>query len=101
MTKLRLTPQARRDLRDIQAIGLLTFGALATRKHMGGFDRIFGLLRMHPRAGQSRPEYGRNIRSFSHHPHRLIYQLDGSNILIVRILHFARDVDDALAEGDE
>jgi plasmid stabilization system protein ParE len=100
MTKLRLTTQARLDLQMIQDAGLADFGPRATRKHMAGFGRIFQLLRVHPSAGPARPEYGRDIRTFAHHPHRVIYRLQGNSILVVRILHHARDVRTALKSSD-
>lgn len=97
MTELRLTTRASLDLQMIQDSGLADFGSAATRKHMAGFERIFQLLRAHPRAGQLRPEYGADIRAIAHHPHRIIYELRGGSVLVVRILHYARDVRGALA----
>lgn len=96
MTDLRLTAQARQDLEEIQAAGLRDHGNVATRKHMAGFERVFDLLREHPSAGQARSEYGPNFRSFSYHPHRIFYRFEDNAVLIVRILHAARDVVDAL-----
>jgi toxin ParE1/3/4 len=96
MTDLRLTAQARQDLEDIQAAGLRDHGNSSTRNHMAGFERVFDLLREHPNAGQARSEYGPNFRSFSYHPHRIFYRSEAGGVLIVRILHAARDVADAL-----
>lgn len=96
MTDLRLTAQARQNLEDIQVAGLLDHGNSSTRKHMAGFERVFDLLREHPNAGQSRSEYGGGFRSFSYHPHRIFYRCDGDVVLIVRILHAARDASNVL-----
>lgn len=98
MTDLRLTAQARQDLEEIQAAGLRDHGNASTRKYMAGFERVFDLLREHPKAGQARSEYGRYFRSFSYHPHRIFYRFDGDVVLIVRVLHAARDVPDVLRE---
>ena len=91
MTRLRLSRAAQHDLEDIQETGLLEFGIHATRNHMAGFERIFALLRERPLTGQDRPDFGAGIRSFSHRPHRLLYRVERGEILIVRILHGARD----------
>ena len=92
MAKLRLTAAARRDLCDIQDWGLGAFGLKATYDFMSGFERIFGLLRERPMAGQERIEFGPGNRSFSHRPYRILYQIDRNTVLIVRIIHRSRDV---------
>jgi len=91
MTRLRLSRAAQNDLEDIQETGLIEFGINATRNHMAGFERIFALLRERPLTGQDRPDFGAGIRSFSHRPHRLLYRVERGEVLIVRILHGARD----------
>ncbi len=63
---------------------------------MEGFDRIFVLPSEHPSAGQSQPEYGEDIRVFSHKPHRILYRAGERELLIVRVLHAAMDVRGAL-----
>lgn len=96
MSKLRLSARAEFDLEEIQEIGVRDFGVSAAREHMAGFERIFTLLREHPSAGQEQPSYGRRVRSFSHKPHRILYRIDDTEVLIIRILHMARDVKRAL-----
>jgi toxin ParE1/3/4 len=83
--------RADRDLETILHDGLRDFGGLPTRTHLAGFDRIFGLLRRHPEAGQVRADLGQNVRTFSHHPHRIVYRIEADRILILRIIHAARD----------
>ena len=96
MHKLRLTAAARKDLENIQDRGLEQFGLEPVRRHMQGFERIFTLLRTHAEAGAARPDYGDDIRVFSHRPHRLIYHVSDREILILRILHSAMDAASAL-----
>ena len=57
-----------------------------------GLEARFALLRQHPFAGPPRPEYEIGIRSLAHPPHRILYPVDGDAMLIVRIIHQARDV---------
>lgn len=96
MADLRLTPAARRDLELIREYGTAEFGAEVARQHLQGFARCFALLRRYPLAGEARPEFDLAIRSLSHRPHRLLYQVDGNRVLIVRILHYRQDVHGAL-----
>jgi toxin ParE1/3/4 len=96
MPRLRLTAAATRDLDLIQDRGVEHFGVKATRAHMEGFQRVFGLLRRYPAVGQAKTEYGEGVRVFSHRPHRVIYHVDEQEILILRILHSAMDADAAV-----
>jgi len=96
MNRLRLSVAARRDLEAVQAKGVEDWGVGPVRAHMEGFHRIFTLLRQHPLAGQARPDYGEDIRVFSHRPHRILYRADKRELLIVRVLHSAMDVRRAL-----
>ena len=66
---------------------------------MGGFDRLFELLREQPFAGQERPEFGMELRALSHRPYRILYRLVKEQIVIARVIHQARDVRRALREG--
>ena len=92
MVRLRLTSTAQRDLTAIREISVRDYGPKAARDFMAGFERIFQLLRDQPFAGQLRDEFGLNDRSFSYRPYRLLYQVNGDEILITRIIHQARDV---------
>lgn len=91
MVRLRISRLASADLDDIRQDGEARFGPDAARRHLAGFERIFVLLRDQPMSGQSRPELGREVRTFSHRPHRVLYRTDGSEMLIMRIVHAARD----------
>jgi toxin ParE1/3/4 len=96
MADLRLSAMARRDLEAIRDAGVEEFGPDVAERHLLGFEHHFGLLRQHPFAGQSRPEFALGIRSLSHRPHRLLYRVDGDTVLVVRIIHHRQDVRGAL-----
>ena len=96
MGELRISRRAEKDLDDIRDRGVREFGARAATEYLAGFYRVFALLRDHPQAGEARDQYGRGIRSFSHHPHRVLYRVHGQGVVIVRILHQARDMRSAL-----
>ncbi len=71
--------------------GEARFGSVAALRHLGGFDRIFTLLRDQPMIGQLRPDLGTDVRTFSHRPHRVLYRTNGDEVLILRIVHAAQD----------
>lgn len=80
----------------IDAYGFEQFGDEAATAYMRRFDQLFALLRQHPRAGQLATEFGKDIRSLMHRSHRILYKVDGEEVLIVRILHHAMDAKRAL-----
>ncbi len=92
MASLRVSAEARADLAQIREEGVREFGPVAAAAHLAGFRRLFQLLRQQPQAGQERPEFGTAIRSLSHRPHRILYMVERDGVLILRIIHHARDV---------
>ena len=92
MADLRLTEQAIRDLDDIQTRGIEQFGPRVATRFMAGFGRIFSLLRDQPRTGQARPEFRDQTRGVSHRPYREHCRVVGNTVVVVRILHQARDL---------
>ena len=47
----------------------------------------------HPRKGRMVPEYREeDIREVFYHPYRIIYQLSGSQIIILSVIHEARQL---------
>lgn len=98
MADLRLSAEARRDLREIKDASVEAFGPDHASRYMIGFGRLFGLLRDQPFAGQERPEFALDLRSISHRPYRLLYTVTGDTVVIVRVIHQARDVRRALQE---
>ncbi len=95
MTRLRTTQAARADIRGIETYSKAAFGRSAAREYLAGLGAIFDLLESRPQAGaEDRALAG--MRSFRYRSHRIYYQLDGDTLLVVRLLHHARDVAGAL-----
>ena len=91
VTRLRISLLAGNDLDDVRVFGEERFGAAATRRHLEVIGRAFDLLRERPMAGQSRPEYGEGIRSIARRPHRILYRIIEGEVVIVRVIHAARN----------
>lgn len=91
MTRLRTTQAARADIRGIETYSKAAFGSQAAREYLAGLSAIFDLLEARPQAG-ARDRAFEDMRSFRYRSHRIYYRLDGDLLLVVRILHHARDV---------
>ncbi len=52
---------------------------------------MFALLRTHPLAGALKPDLGKQVRCLTHGSHRIFYRVTRDELLILRIIHHARD----------
>ena len=68
-------------------------GPPATMAYLEGLRVPFDAVLSRPLAGRSEPDLGDAMRSVGFRSHRLYYRVEPSGILIVRILHHARDID--------
>lgn len=96
MIKLRLALAARDDLRDIRVYGKSAFGAATALRYLDGLRSAFATLRDHPLIGAAEDDLGEGLRGFAYRSHRIYYRANGDGVLIVRILHHARDAMRAL-----
>ena len=98
MPRVRIAQAAKEDLRAIRTYSKLAFGAAAARDYLEGLRQLFALLRVRPLAGAAEEDIGDGIRGFHYRSHRVYYRPDDEGVLIVRILHHARDVARALEQ---
>jgi toxin ParE1/3/4 len=56
----------------------------------------FALIEGRSLVGAPESDLGQGMRSFSYRSHRIYYRVDGGGVLIVHILHHARDLPAAL-----
>lgn len=96
MARVRLTEAARDDLRDIRVYSKAAHGTTATRAYLLGLRATFTMLGDHPLAGAEAVELAAELRSFAYRSHRIYYRPDVQGIVILRILHLARDRQSAL-----
>ena len=92
MARLRIAAAAQDDLRDIRIYSKAAFGAATTRQYLIGLRATFGQLREWPLIGTSEEHLGFAMRSFGYKSHRIYFRSADDEVLIVRILHHARDV---------
>ena len=91
----RVAPRAQADLEDIWLFVAQDSGSMgvATRLVESITDR-FLLLASFPYAGRARDrEFGNGMRSFPVGEFVIVYQVEGSNVLILRVVHGRRDLE--------
>jgi toxin ParE1/3/4 len=100
MARLVLSPEARRDLRDIRDY-IARDDPQAARWVVRRLRDMARTLSGVPAMGRARPELGTNIRSFVADRYVLFYRplSRAAGIQLVRVLHGARDVDAHFSPG--
>jgi len=98
VASLRIAQAAREDLREIRMYSKSAFGARVARNYLEGLRHVISLLRRRPAAGVVEDDLGEGMRGFTYRSHRIYYRLDAEGVLIVRILHHARDAMRALEQ---
>lgn len=91
MAELDLSPAARADLVEIRRYSIEQFGAVVADAYFLGFEEAFAILRRHPLAGSQQPALGKSLRCYTHRKHRIFYIVEAELVLIVRIIHHARN----------
>jgi len=97
VARTRISPAARGDLREIRTYSKAAFGAEQTSRYLEGLREVFRLLRERPLAGALDERLGKGVRGFHYRSHRIYYVPTSNEVLIIRILHHARQVGVALA----
>lgn len=92
MPSARIAPAARDDIRDIRIYSKVAFGAATARAYLQELKATFSVILRHPSVGFGESDLGQNVRSYPHRSHRIYHVADEEGVLIVRILHHARDV---------
>jgi toxin ParE1/3/4 len=97
VTRLRTARAAREDIREIGRFSKAAYGNRVAREYVDGLSATFALLESRPLVGGIEGDLGQGMRSFGYRSHRIYYRVDGSDLLVVRVLHQARDVAAALS----
>ncbi len=92
MSAFDVSPAALHDLEEIRDYIAKDSPPRATKQIEKLYDRFHTLASM-PGAGRLRPNLGADVRSFAIAPYVVFYRLQGDVVLVMRVLHGARDVD--------
>ena len=95
MAVVTRTDQAELDLGDIFAY-IAGNNIHAAKGVLRSIDHKCDLLAVNPNLGRKRSDLLQNIRSFPYGNYIIFYRPTSDGILIVRVLHSARDVSDRM-----
>jgi toxin ParE1/3/4 len=93
---LVLSRQALAEYDEIAAFSLQRFGLHVADAYMAGLDTVCQRLRDYPELAPIDPRIRPEVRVLHYRSHRILYIVDPTQVLIVRILHQARAAPTAL-----
>lgn len=93
MTGVRFTRSAETDLLELW-LNIAEENPVAADESLDTIQAAVSVLSKQPEMGRARPELADGLRSFpTHTPHIIFYMPGADQILVVRVLHHARDID--------
>ena len=96
MANFFLTHRAMRDVLEIEAYSLNTFGPSRTHRYMDDLYRVFNNLTENPNLGQLRRHRSEPFLMAPAGQHFVIYQISDQGIIIVTLLHGRRNIEGIL-----
>ncbi|MDP3878121.1 MAG: type II toxin-antitoxin system RelE/ParE family toxin [Methylobacter sp.] len=90
--QIKKTALADEDLMGIFIYGSQNFGQAKAKSYYAGLAKAFLFLAENPLACPERVEFEPSVRIHNHGKHLIIYTVEDSYILIVRVLHQRMDV---------
>lgn len=93
MPRIRFTDSAQTDLLELW-LNIAEENLGAADKSLDSIQSTATLLGAQPEMGRARPELAEGLRSFpTRTPYILFYLPEEDGVLVVRVLHHARDID--------
>lgn len=89
--RLRYAAEALSDIASIRAYLKEHAGPLIAAKMQMRIRAAIAGAREMPSAGVPRPEYRPDCRFVVEHPYVIYYDYDGETMIVLRVLHWARD----------
>lgn len=91
MAGYRLSVEAEADLAGIYEYSVLTFGLKKAQEYLFGMNSAFTLLGENRRLGRDCSYIYPHSRRHEYARHVIYYRLEGSDILVLRVLHASQD----------
>jgi toxin ParE1/3/4 len=91
LKRYRLSPDARRDVRQIWAY-IAADNEAAANRVIREFNNKFEFLGRNPRAGRSRDDVQPGLRTFPFEDYLIFYRIISAGVRVVRVVHGARDL---------
>jgi len=93
MPRIRFTNSAETDLLELW-LNIAEENLVAADESLDSIQATVSLLGAQPEMGRARPELADGLRSFpTRTPYIVFYLPDEDGLLVVRVLHHARDID--------
>ena len=93
MPRIRFTDSAETDLLEMW-LHIAEDNLVAADESLDSIQATLALLGSQPEMGRARPELADGLRSFpTRTPYIIFYLPDDDGLLVVRVLHHARDID--------
>ena len=91
--RYRLSRNAEDDLIAIYRTGAQAFGISQAESYFAGLEEAFAFLAAYPRAARERLEIDPPVRAHPHKSHLIVYIIEETDILVLRIRHAREDWD--------
>jgi toxin ParE1/3/4 len=92
MARLVYSRQAAFDIDEITAFSVAQFGVDVASDYLIGLELACELLREFPEMAAIYPRVRPAIRCLIYRSHRIFYRADEEQVLVVRVLHHARNL---------
>jgi len=87
----RTTSDAEYDLDEMTTYGARQHGIRRAMQYYDEIVAVFGILSSNPRLGSERVHGSTNVRLMRHGSHHILYELDGDDVVILRVVHGSAD----------
>jgi toxin ParE1/3/4 len=91
MSGWKLSRRARKDLAEVWYYSNRQWGPEQADRHIAGLQEACGKLAANPSLGRPLPEVPKEVRQYLYGSHVIVYQMDGEQVYVARILHEAMD----------
>ncbi|NHI03674.1 hypothetical protein DYY67_2350 [Candidatus Nitrosotalea sp. TS] len=88
---LHLTDAAETDLAEIWGYIATEAGEPTATRYLDRITKTIDVARHSPLIGTTRDQLGTGLRVTFHHPYAIYYQVTKRTLIVVRVLHGARD----------
>ncbi|HJU15879.1 MAG TPA: type II toxin-antitoxin system RelE/ParE family toxin [Stellaceae bacterium] len=92
----RTTRQADQDIIDIYLRGCREFGQPQAERYHAGLAATLELIADNPRIARERTEFNPPVRLHPYQSHMIVYLLDDTGVLVVRVLYGRQDWESCL-----
>lgn len=94
-----LSPEARRDMRDIARYTTREWGEAQAERYVEQLAEAFARIGRYPEIGVRREEIDQGLRSLPVQNHVVYYEILSDAVLVLRVFHQRMDVARAFAEN--